>query len=264
MKFCPLFSSSSGNSVYIGSGDEGILIDVGRTAKQVREMLAAIGVSDDSIKAIFITHEHNDHIKGLSVFAAKKKIPVYASAGTILALKKAGVLTEKHTALVIEDGGVEIGDLFVECFKTSHDCADGRGYVVSSLSDATKRVAVCTDTGYVTSDILSAITGARLVYLESNHDVAMLKTGPYQYYLKQRILSNVGHLSNDACAEVLRALVNRGTVQFVLAHLSQENNTPELAYQTAVSALTEMGALVNRDYFLDVAYPENKNLPYIV
>lgn len=264
MRFCPLFSSSSGNSVYIGSGDEGILIDVGRTAKQVREMLLKIGVSDDTIKAIFITHEHSDHIKGLSVFAAKKNIPIYASAGTILKLKNAGIITDKHRAFVMNDGGIEVAGMFVKAFRTSHDCADGRGYTVASLTDGDRKAAVVTDTGVVTSDILAEITGARLVYIESNHDVAMLKTGPYQYSLKQRILSDKGHLSNDACASVLRALVNRGTVQFVLAHLSQENNTPEIAYQTAVGALSEMGALVNRDYFLDVAYPENKVLPYIV
>lgn len=263
MRFCPLFSSSSGNSVYIGSAESGILVDVGRSAKQTREKLAEIGVGEKSIKAIFITHEHSDHIKGVSVFAAKNNIPVYASAKTLLALRKSGVLTEKHIDCVADENGIEIGDFFVEPFHTSHDCADGRGYVISAQNGNSK-AAVLTDTGFVSSEMLSAVTGCGLVYIESNHDVAMLKTGPYPYVLQQRILSNIGHLSNDACAEALRALVNKGTTQFVLAHLSKENNTPELAYDSAVSALSEMGALIGRDYLLEVATPENERRAYVI
>lgn len=263
MRFCPLFSSSSGNSVYIGSAESGILVDVGRSAKQTREKLAEIGVGEESIKAIFITHEHSDHIKGLSVFAAKNNIPVYASAKTLLALRKSGVLTEKHMDFVADENGVEVGDFFVKPFHTSHDCADGRGYVVSA-QNGNSRAAIMTDTGYVSSEMLSAVTGCGLVYIESNHDVAMLKTGPYPYILQQRILSNIGHLSNDACSEALRALVNKGTTQFVLAHLSKENNTPELAYDSSVSALSEIGALIGRDYLLDVATPENERKAYVI
>lgn len=264
MRFCPLFSSSSGNSVYIGTAEGGILVDVGRSAKQTKEKLAEIGVGEDSIKAIFITHEHSDHTKGLSVFAAKNKIPVYSAAGTLLALRKTGVLNEKHIDNVIDDeNGVEVAGLFIKPFRTSHDCADGRGYVVSAANGNSK-AAIMTDTGYVNGEMLSSVTGASLVYIESNHDVAMLKTGPYPYVLQQRILSDKGHLSNDACAEALRALVNRGTTQFVLAHLSKENNTPQTAFDTSVSALTEVGALLGRDYLLDVASSENERRPYIL
>ncbi len=263
MRFCPLFSSSSGNSVYVGTEEGGILVDVGRSAKQTREKLTEIGVSEESIKAIFITHEHSDHIKGVSVFAARNNIPVYASANTLLSLRKTGVLTDKHIDCVVAEEGVEVGSLFVKPFHTSHDCADGRGYVVSA-QNGNSRAAIMTDTGYVNSEMLSAVTGCPLVYIESNHDVAMLKTGPYPYVLQQRILSNIGHLSNDACDEALRALVNKGTTQFVLAHLSKENNTPELAYNSAVSALSEIGALIGRDYLLDVATPENERRAYVV
>ena len=255
LKFCPLFSSSSGNSVYIGDNSGGILVDVGRSAKQTDLMLKKIGIEADSIKGIFITHEHTDHINGLSVFAAKHNIPVYASTGTLAALKSKGVLTGKHIDISVTDN-IQVAGLDIKPIKTSHDCADGRGYVVTGCDGVTK-AAIATDTGYISTELLSNITGCRLIYLESNHDVDMLKTGPYPFQLQKRILSNVGHLSNDACADALRALVNKGSTHFILAHLSMENNTPHLAYETATNALREMGALENRDYFLKVAEPEN-------
>lgn len=263
IRFCPLFSSSSGNSVYIGESKSGILIDVGRSAKQTREMLSKIGVEESAVKAVFLTHEHADHVAGLSVFLKRNNIPVYASSGTLLSLRKKGVLTDCHTDFTLNDEGVEINGMFIKPFKTSHDCADGRGYTVTN-SDGSSKVAVATDTGIVTPEIINSITGCNLVYIESNHDVNMLKNGSYHFELKKRILSDKGHLSNDACAEVLRALVNKGTTQFVLAHLSEENNTPHLAYDTSINALLEMGALVNRDYLLKVAEPENNNKPILV
>ncbi len=257
IRFCPLFSSSSGNSVYIGDNSGGILVDVGRSAKQTDLMLKNLGVDPDSLKGIFITHEHTDHVSGLSVFAAKHKIPVYGSTGTLQALKEKGVLTEKHVDIAINNE-IEIAGLNVKPIATSHDCADGRGYVITGCDGVTK-TAIATDTGYVSTELLAEITGCRLVYIESNHDINMLKTGPYPYQLQKRILSNVGHLSNNACADTLQALVNKGTTHFLLAHLSRDNNTPQLAHDTAINALREMGALENRDFFLKVAEPENQD-----
>ncbi len=256
IRFCPLFSSSSGNSVYIGDRNGGVLVDVGRSAKQTDNMLKSIGVDPSVIKGILLTHEHSDHVAGLSVFAARHNIPVYAAPGTLLALKTKGILTGKHIDNVISDEPLEIAGLRIEPFRTSHDCADGRGYIVTGCDGITK-AAVATDTGYLTTDMLSRLNGCKLVYIESNHDVAMLRSGPYPYTLQKRILSDIGHLSNDACADALRALVNKGTTHFILAHLSRENNTPEIAYNTATAALHEMGALENRDYILKVAEPEN-------
>lgn len=256
IKFCPLFSSSSGNSVYIGDNGNGILVDVGRSAKQTDLMLKNIGVDPSEIKGIFITHEHTDHVNGLSVFAARHNIPVYGAPGTILSLKQKGILNTKHIDNAFSDESICVAGLNIKPVRTSHDCADGRGYVITGCDGVTK-VAIATDTGYVSNDLLSQITGCNLVYIESNHDVDMVKTGPYPFPLQKRILSDIGHLSNDACADTLRALVNKGTTHFILAHLSQENNTPELAYNTSTAALHEMGALENRDYFLKVAEPEN-------
>ncbi len=258
LRFCPLFSSSSGNSVYIGDRDGGILVDVGRSAKQTDLMLNKIGVDISSVKGIFITHEHTDHVNGLSVFAARHNIPVYAAPGTLLALKNKGVLSAKHVDIALNTDEISVAGLNIKPFRTSHDCADGRGYVITGC-DGVTRAAIATDTGFVSPDLLSTITGCKLVYIESNHDVAMLRSGPYPYTLQKRILSNIGHLSNDACADALCALVNKGTTHVVLAHLSQENNTPHLAYDTSVTTLRDMGALENRDYILKVAEPENND-----
>ncbi|MBR0535663.1 MAG: MBL fold metallo-hydrolase [Clostridia bacterium] len=262
LKFCPLFSSSSGNSVYIGDNSGGILVDVGRSAKQTDLMLKNIGVDIDTIQGIFLTHEHTDHTSGLSVFAAKHKIPVYGSTGTLQALKAKGVLTEKHIDIAV-NSPIEIAGLCVKPVKTSHDCADGRGYIVTGCDGVTK-AAIATDTGYMPPDLLSAIKGCKLVYIESNHDINMLKTGPYNYMLQKRILSDIGHLSNDACADVLKTLVNNGSTHFILAHLSQENNTPHLAYTTSVKGLLDVGAMENRDYIIKVAEPENTDKPIII
>ena len=256
LRFCPLFSSSSGNSVYLGDRDGGILVDVGRSAKQTDLMLNKIGVDISSVKGIFITHEHTDHVNGLSVFAARHNIPVYAAPGTLLALKNKGILTAKHVDIALNTDEISVAGLNIKPFRTSHDCADGRGYVITGC-DGVTRAAIATDTGFVSPDLLSTITGCKLVYIESNHDVAMLRSGPYPYTLQKRILSNIGHLSNDACADALCALVNKGTTHVVLAHLSQENNTPHLAYDTSVTTLRDMGALENRDYLLKIAEPEN-------
>ncbi len=263
MKFCPLFSSSSGNSVYIGNSESGILVDVGASSKQICRKLEEISVNPESIKAVFITHEHSDHIRGLKVFMKKYNIPVYASSGTLCYLREKGLLYEDGLSIVTPEDGTEISGFFVKPFRTSHDCADSRGYTVENISGNGK-AAILTDSGFVSNDMLKEITGSNLVYLESNHDVTMLKTGSYEYHLKKRILSDIGHLSNDACAATLRALVNKGTTQFVLAHLSKENNTPEIAFDTSVTALSEMGALIGRDYLLDVASPENGKRPYIL
>lgn len=252
-KFCPLFSSSTGNSIYIGGGDDSILIDVGMTAKQMDEALWRIGVDGDNIRNIFITHEHSDHIKGLKVFTKKHKTRVFMTGGTYEALTKTDALDNVAECSIITPDGADIGCMHIKPFAISHDTLEPCGYTVEMANG--RKIAVATDLGIMTDEVLNALIGCDLVMLESNHDVNMLQCGGYPYMLKRRILGVKGHLSNDACAETLTKLIKSGTTRFFLGHLSRENNMPQLAYQTSVSALEMAGAHEGEDYFIRVAKP---------
>jgi phosphoribosyl 1,2-cyclic phosphodiesterase len=254
-RFCPLFSGSSGNSYYIGSARDGILIDVGRSAKQVTDMLGTCGIDIAAIRAIFITHEHTDHISGLRVFASRHHVPVYASRGTFAALEAMGCLNDKFEPSVIDSKGVECAGMMLTPFSISHDSAECIGYRIET-SDG-RKIALATDLGYLSDEVRNNLFGSDMVVLESNHDVGMLENGPYPYHLKRRILSKTGHLSNDACASELDSLVRSGATRFILAHLSRENNTPDLAFQTALCALKMSGMKQGKDFELFVAPREN-------
>lgn len=254
-RFCSLFSSSSGNCTYIGSSQGGILIDIGVSAKKTAEALADIGVDPSQIAAIFVTHEHYDHINGVRVFAQRHGIKVYASEGTLKGMDELGVITPKVQAEVMPQNGIEAGGMYVRAFKTPHDTLESTGYTV--VTPDGKRIAVATDIGVVDESVMNAIYGCDLVLLESNHDVRMLQNGPYPYFLKQRILSNTGHLSNENCAKTAVKLMESGTTRFVLGHLSKENNIPQLAFETTHAAMTMAGAKENIDYILSVAGDHN-------
>lgn len=249
-RFCPLFSGSSGNSMYIGTSESGVLVDVGMNAKQTTLALERVGIAPQSIKAIFVTHEHSDHVKGIRVFASKYGTPVYSSPGTLAALDDAGVLSGKFYAGEIA-AGVEIDGMQITSFRTPHDSRESVGYVVTLPGG--RKAAVVTDLGVMTDDIISAISGCDLVLIESNHDVGMLQNGDYPYFLKRRVLSENGHLSNDGCAKAVTQLLKRGTTRFFLGHLSKENNLPELAYQNTYSELVQCGAVEGQDFLLSVA-----------
>lgn len=253
-KFCPLFSSSSGNCIYIGAGNDSILIDIGVSAKKTEQALWRIGADADSVRNIFITHEHSDHIKGVKVFTKKHKARLFMTEGTYSALVKTDALDNASECCIIPSEGVEIGCMLVKNFATSHDAAESCGYTVDIANG--RKISVATDLGVMTDAVLGAVRGSDLVMLESNHDVNMLQTGGYPYMLKRRILGVKGHLSNDACAETAVKLLESGTARFFLGHLSKENNMPQLAYQTSVSALTMAGAEEGGDYLIRVAKPE--------
>lgn len=253
-KFCPLFSGSTGNSTYIGSGSDGILIDAGVTAKNLEQSLWRIGVNTENIKNIFITHEHTDHIKGLRVFTKNHPCRVFMTEGTCAALSGTDALQNAKECIIIPKDGVEIGNMCVQSFHTSHDTKEPCGYTVTLTNG--RKMAVVTDLGLVTTEVLGAVLGADLVLIESNHDVNMLQCGNYPYMLQRRILGAKGHLSNEACAETCVKLVRQGTTRLVLGHLSKENNLPALAYQTTASALAEIGAKEGIDYLIRVAKPQ--------
>lgn len=249
-KLVPLFSGSQGNSYYLASGGKGILIDAGRSAKQLTTALQNNDIDISSIQAIFVTHEHIDHVKAVRVFANRHAIPVYSSMGTYRAMIQGNYVDDKTDCRIIENGGVDLDNMHIDSFKISHDCAEGLGYKVTMGSS---KFALATDLGFISEEVENALIGCDAVVIESNHDVRMLQMGPYPYQLKRRILSDIGHISNAVCAEFLPKLVQSGTKRFVLAHLSRENNMPEIAYAESVNELSARGMTLQSDYTLTVA-----------
>jgi len=253
-KLFPLFSGSGGNAAYIGGTNGGVLIDTGVSAKRLTAALCEIGVDPRRVGAVFVTHEHNDHVAGLRVFCERNHIPVFATAGTLQALEDGGRhLTAKMQAGIMPKSGVEACGILVRAHAVPHDCADACCYTCEDENG--EKFAVATDMGHLNNEAQEALLGCGNVLLESNHEVMMLQNGPYPYWLKRRILSDRGHLSNAACAEFLPKLLRRGTARFFLAHLSRENNTPELAYACAKAAFDEAGARAGIDYELTVCRP---------
>lgn len=253
-RFCTLCSSSSGNSTYIGTASYGILIDAGTNNKQLLLAMQRAGIEPESIKAVFVTHEHSDHIGALRVFASARKLPVYATGGTLSGLLNQGVLNGKFPHEKILSSGVTVGDIHVSSFKTSHDSKESCGYKIE-LPD--RRIGVATDTGVFTEEIFSALSDCELVLLESNYDEQLLDFGGYPPPLKARIRSATGHLSNPDCADAACRLLESGVRRFVLGHLSRDNNTPDRALSCTRSALRRMGAEDGRDFLIQTAPVSN-------
>ena len=248
----PLFSSSKGNSSFLGNPSAGILIDAGASFKKLCGALDRCGIEIGAVKGVFITHSHSDHVKGLKTLTAKTGIPVFGQCETLceLVIKE---LISPCSEIYELDCPAAVAGMEVSCFDTPHDTVRSCGYRVSFEDGRT--CAVCTDLGHVTKTVDENILGCDLVLLESNYDENMLKNGPYPYYLKERILSASGHLSNKCCAGQARRLISRGTTRIVLGHLSQENNTPQTAEKTVLSGLSEFKR--DMDYILKVAPVES-------
>ena len=233
-------SGSEGNCLLISAGQTHILLDAGISYKRIKASLAELGLCMEDVDAILITHEHSDHICGLATLVKHHQIPIYATAATgrQLAYRTAGIEPLLHHIAAGDVFGV--GELKVTVFPTSHDAADSVDY----RFDCNGSIGVLTDTGYVMDEAAEILTGVDLLVLESNHDVEWLKSGSYPYPLQQRILGDYGHLSNDAAARFAVQMAQQGTRQFVLAHLSRENNTPQRALETVSCAVAEFGAAV--------------------
>ena len=253
-KFLSLFSSSKGNCHYIASEKTAILIDAGRSAKQIALALKTRGIDPESVSAVFVTHEHGDHAAGVRVFSSRYNAPVYSTEGTAAGMRYRGY-TDSKTPVHILNGETKIGDLTIIPFTTSHDTYEPCGYTV--ILPDNRKISVCTDLGIMTEEVSSALGGSELVLLESNHEFSMLMNGNYPYPLKRRIAGEKGHLNNDDCAKEVVKLVKSGTKRIFLGHLSEENNTPENALHASLSALESAGFKEGEDFTLTVLPPEN-------
>ena len=249
-KIVPLFSSSKGNSYYIQGNGTAILIDAGRNLKQLEAAMSLNGLSLRDVRALFVTHEHTDHISALKVLLKRYDIPLYATRGTLDELVRTDKVPACARLNVIEDI-VETADFRVERVETSHDAAESCGYFIETPDG--RRASIVTDTGYLTDSAKAAISRSHLAVVESNHDVNMLKSGPYPYPIKRRILSDYGHLSNPDCAAALPAFVQAGLTRILLGHLSPENNLPSIAVSEAMRSLSAAGMTADSDYIIDVA-----------
>ncbi len=238
-----LYSSSKGNSAYIKYGRDEFLIDCGASAKAIEASLNQIGTGLKNISAIFITHEHSDHIKGLQTITKHFEMPVFAPSNSCEYISER---VDFGTRLIpISTGDViELCDTALCPIPTPHD---SRGSVGFRIRAGEEKIGYFTDIGHLSEGVLRGLSGCRRVVIESNHDIQMLEEGPYPYHLKQRILGATGHLSNERCANLLPHLVKYGAESFMLAHLSQENNHPEIAYRESFNSLTESGFKVNTE-----------------
>ncbi|MCL2056162.1 MAG: MBL fold metallo-hydrolase [Oscillospiraceae bacterium] len=249
-RLCTLFSSSSGNAVYISGGGTALLVDAGASCRRILTALDARGLDFSGIAGILITHEHIDHISALEVLLKKIRVPVYASSETLDFLCRNGKIPP-GAVLAEASGTFCVGDIKVTAFDTPHDAAHSLGF---RLEMPDRRViGIATDLGHISGTVEHHLTGCDLIMLESNYDPGMLDTGPYPYLLKRRIKSNTGHLSNEDCAEGIRRLVKKGAAYFVLGHLSEQNNLPEIAYQTSRLKLAADCLRERLDYVLHVA-----------
>jgi len=251
IKFCSLYSGSSGNSLFISSGNTRLLVEAGLSGKKIIEALCSIGEKPSEINAILVSHEHIDHIKGAGILSRRFNLPIYASEGTWRAMERMiGPVLESNKVIFSSYRPFQIGDITVTPFPIPHDANEPVGY---SFYASGKKVTIATDIGHISMDLLNNFTDSDLLLLESNHDVEMLKIGPYPWPLKKRIASEHGHLSNDAAGEVVAYLAQKGTKNFILGHLSKENNFPELAYQTVCNVLYEKCLQAGADIAVDVA-----------
>lgn len=251
MNIFSLRSGSCGNAALLYSDKTKILIDCGISGKAVTSALSELDVTPEELDAIVVTHEHVDHISGIGVMMRRYKIPVWANHGTWAAMHPSvGKIDDTLIKTFNTDECFEIGNIGISPFSIPHDAADPVGYSFESGGD---KISVATDIGELKRDLFAAIRGSKTVLLEANHDVNMLEIGSYPISLKRRIRGKLGHLSNDDAGKAAEFLVNLGTENILLGHLSEENNYPDLALQTVVCALNEAGIKNGTDVMLGVA-----------
>lgn len=221
---CPLASGSKGNAIFVSTPDTAVLVDAGLSGIEIQRRMAAVGRTPDDLKAIIITHEHTDHVKGAGVLSRRFNIPVYVTSDTFNACKGLGKIDRIN---FFECGSAfDIGSLAVNPFSISHDACDPAGL---TLKHQGKKIGIATDLGIVTNLVRTHLSRANALYIEANHDPDMLMTGSYPWHLKQRIQSRTGHISNQNARDLVAQICHKDLDHVVLAHLSEENNCPEKA-----------------------------------
>jgi len=252
MRICVLASSSSGNCTLVESGGARILLDVGISWVRVTRALVSIDVDPVSIDAIVISHEHSDHVTGVGVAARKLRCPVYLNLDTLnFVASRLGKIGREQIVLTEVGTPFAINDIEFTAFPVPHDAANPVGYVARCNGI---KVGIATDLGYPTNVVKHCLAGCNGLVLESNHDKEMLLNGPYPFELKQRISSKRGHLSNEQSADLLSTVIHEDLAAVLLSHLSDENNTPELAFNAAAKVL---GDLNRTDVTLSLTYRDH-------
>jgi phosphoribosyl 1,2-cyclic phosphodiesterase len=259
LNICTFASGSRGNCALVWHKNTYILIDAGISMRRIVNNLKKLGLEAGQITSILITHEHTDHISGLPMLMKHFKIPMFASGGTARSIARRGVLPDGYISVFETGRTFGVGDMEICSFETPHDTAESVGF---TLSAGGRKLAFTTDLGHVSPKVEQAVMGCDTVVLESNHDIEMLKAGSYPYMTKVRILGKRGHLSNDAGGEFASRLVEGGTKKIMLAHLSRDNNTSELAFSTVSGKLLEAGIKTGSDMELHIA-PANEMSPLL-
>lgn len=243
LKFCSLYSGSSGNCLFVSSNNTKVLIDCGTSCKKICEGLASIDSSIEDIDAILVTHEHTDHVQSLGMVSKKFNIPVYANLETWNAMEKQKEkITSNNIKIFNNDEDFSLNDLTIHPFSTPHDAANPCGF---NIHNGKKKLSIATDLGHMDNNIFSKLENSSFILLESNYEPEMLDASRYPYHLKQRIKSQYGHLSNETAGKTISALMKKDLKQVVLGHLSKENNLPELAYQTVAEDLMKNNTDIN-------------------
>lgn len=261
LKFCSLASGSSGNCQWIASERTGLLLDAGLSGKYIQTAMGSLSEPIDQVKGLLITHEHTDHVKCAGVMMRRYGLQLYANSATFEAIEsKLGKFDPSQVTLFDNDQPFEIGDILVKPISISHDAVDPVAY---SFTSGKHKISVATDLGTVTERIMADLLDSDLLMIEANHDVEMLKVGPYPYHLKRRILSDIGHLSNDHAGEVALEVLRAGRLHSILlGHISKENNHPELAYETVKACLEGSGVEIGLDVQLDMTYRDRVSRLY--
>lgn len=244
-----LFSGSSGNATLINDNNTLILLDCGASGKKISQAIESLGFSCADLSAILLTHEHIDHTQGAGILSRRFNLPIYATKGTFDSVQL-GPIRDENIKIISPETPFEIGNILAQPFSISHDAKNPVGY---SFDLSIGKFSSLTDTGIITESIYHSVKDSKYLLLESNHDKDMLQFGTYPYPLKQRILSKIGHLSNALASKMAVRMMQNGTERIMLGHLSNENNTPEIAYKTTENAIMENGGIVGKDILLSVA-----------